>query len=334
MLRFLLPISLLLASFSAAGQQKDSFLRDLDSFFQMRADKTYAKMDSNYVGRYPYRWDVRPFTKTSGLQIVTEGPTSAHLSSGVSNRIGVGIDYRGFGFGLTKTIGKSRGTDLALNSYGRHFCFEYSLHIVTSSKGTVELPTDSRRPDNGLVFISNKLNLFYSFNQRFSLGAAMKQSNIQKRSAGSFLAAVTWSAWDIAAMGERGLFTRAEFIRANYFQNRFSIGAGYGYNLVFGHQRWLVHASAVPMWTVHEMNSYRQFDQMSRDHYPFGWISFAGTVRAAVSYRWGTRWSVGVSGTTDQMISHNSRRKLGSGDVYTRFGSSEWQVTASLLYRF
>ena len=67
-------------------------------------------------------------------------------------------------------------------------------------------------------------------------------------------------------------------------------------------------------------------------NYPYGKIAFAGTGRAGVYYRWGTRWSLGFSGVVNQMVTtdrfsrKNADRQL--------FGAQEWQMCLSLGCRF
>ena len=330
----LLPLVLLLVcSLPAAGQQRDSFWRDLNDFLDMRADKAYAKTDTTYVGRYPYHWDARLFVRSTGFHFVSTYGGDIALTTGLRNRIGIGLAWRGLGLSISHAIGEKYNLSLGLDSYGQHFCFEYALKATTALKGTIQLDSHDLHWDNveNLLLISNKLNIFYSFNPRFSYAAAMKQTKIQRRSAGSFIAAVSWAVWDILLMDEDPLQLE-DFYQANYFYQRFSVGAGYGYNLVLGRQHWLLHASLVPMWSVYEMQSWRERGVKDRAHYPYGKIAYTGTARAGVYYRWGERWSVGFSGVINQMASTN--HFSGKKDDFMRFGAQEWQMNLALAYRF
>ena len=326
--RLVLATLLLLFPLSAAGQQKDSFWRDLNAFLDMRADKAYAKTDTTYVGRYPYKWDSRVFYKSTGLHMVSTFGNNLSLSTGMCHRAGLGISYRGLGLSYSHAIGKKINLDLGIDSYGKHFCFEYALKATTGIQGSLLDEADSSEGDP--MLLSSKLNLFYSFNPRFSYAAAMKQSKIQRRSAGSFIAAISWWAWDIILLDENP--SLMDFYEYNYFYQRFSIGAGYGYNLVLGRQHWLLHTSLVPMWSVYEMQGWRRKEVKERDNYPYGKIAFSGTARAGVYYRWGTRWSIGFSGTVNQLASVN--RFSSKNPDYKRFGAQEWQMNLTLLCRF
>lgn len=330
--RFLFLL-LLFVSVSAACQNRDNFWYDLNAFLDKYADKAYAKTDTEYVGRYNYRWDARTFDKASGLHVVSTFGGDINITSGICNRVGVGLSFRGVGLSFSKTIGKRNTHELVFDSYGKHFCFEYALRATNKLTGTVNMYESgdySRKIDN-LLLVANKLNLFYSFNRRFSYAAAMNQTKIQRRSAGSFIAALSWIFWDMVFVDEGKRIIDA-FYDSNYFYQRFSIGAGYGYNLVLGNQHWLLHASLVPMWTFYEMQGWRQHGERERRNYPYGKICYSGTARAGIYYRWADRWSIGFSGVVNQMASRTKLSK--KSEVFDRFGAQEWQATLSLAYRF
>lgn len=329
----LLTLILLLVSLTATGQKKkDNFFHDLNEFLEMREQKAYAKLDTSYIGRYDYPWNGKTFIKSTGLHMSSTFGGNIALATGLRQRVGLGISYRGFGLSYSRALGKRFNVDLGIDSYGKHFCFEYTLKATTDLAGSIHLTTGDYNVDdvNKLLLFSNKLNLLYSFNSRFSYAAAMKQSKIQRRSAGSFIAGLSWAVWDILILDENpSWYDMYEF---NYFYQRFSIGAGYGYNLVLGRQHWLLHASLVPMWSFYEMQGYRSKGVVTRESYPYGHFAFAGTARAGVYYRWGDRWSVGFSGVVNQMVSSNliSRKN----PDYMRFGAQEWHMNITLNCRF
>lgn len=336
MRRFLLLFSLFV-SLAAPGQnKKDSFWRDLNDFLNMREDKSYAKLDSNYIGRYPYHWDARLFYNSTSLRIRVDGLNDVDLATGMNHRAGIGLSYRGLGLSYSRAIGKKLNFNFSLDSYGKHFGFEYALRFTTALKGTVKTPS-SESPMENLVLGESRLNLFYSFNSRFSYAAAMKQSKIQRRSAGSFIASASWSVWDVVSLDGFGTVTDPEemesvfdLLQSNLLYNRVSIGAGYGYNWVLGNRHWLIHGSLVPMWTVYEATTDWEKGKRSHHPYPYGWVTFCATGRAAVSYQWGERWSLGLNGVINQMVSRNTKK----GNDFHRFGAQDWQIRLSLSFRF
>ena len=146
-----------------------------------------------------------------------------------------------------------------------------------------------------------------------------------------FIAELSWSVWDMLFLEETER-TLDSFYEANYFYQRFSIGAGYGYNLVLGQQHWLLHASLIPMWTFYEMLGWRKDGKRERVNYPYGKIAYAGSAHVGVYYRWGTRWSLGFSSVVNQMASSPHFSSKASG--FQRFGGQEWQAILSLGCRF
>lgn len=327
-----------LLPFSAFAQREDSFWKDLNDFLDLRADKAYAKLDSHYIGRYPYRWDARLFLNTAGLHLVTEGPGYVQLSTGMSNRIGLGLSFRGVGLSYSVALGKAMNFDFGFSSYGTRFGFEYTLRGSSELSGVVSLPGQPQhRAENGdLTLLASNLNLFYNFNPRFSYAAAMKQSAIQRRSAGSFIVAASWTIWDVMEAGpdilSRNTSLQTFLVVNNMFYNRYSVGAGYGYNLVMGQERWLLHASVIPMWTFYDATTRRVGGVSTKYKRPMGRFAATGTARAGIYYRWGTRWSLGLNGIVNQMASSSSLRRDQEG--YQHFGAQDWQARLSLGFRF
>ncbi|MBR1538319.1 MAG: DUF4421 family protein [Bacteroidales bacterium] len=337
MKRYLLLFFIFLPFLSPA-QKRDSFWRDLNDFLNMRADKSYARMDTSYIDRYPYIWDARAFFNTEGLHLYTEGASPTQLSTGMSNRVGISLGYRGIALSYSRAVGQKMNFGLGFSSYGSHLGFEFALRATSHLSGQVGMPDGTIRTaaSGDLMLLASNLNVFYNFNPRFSYAAAMKQSKIQRRSAGSFIAAVSWTVWDELGAGPDIISNQTSiqtFLEVtNVMYNRFSIGAGYGYNLVLGHEHWLLHASVIPMWTFFDSTRIRVQGQSTKYIRPMGRISITGTARAGIYYRWGTRWSVGLSGVVNQMSSSTSLRSGKAG--YQRFAAQDWQARFSVGFRF
>lgn len=334
----ILLLLVLLLPFSSYAQEKDSFWRDFNDFLDLRADKAYAKLDSTYIGRYHYHWDARLFYHTAGLHLNTEGLTQSQLATGMSNRAGVGLSYRGIGLNFSVAIGKKMNYDFGFATYGQHLGFEYTLRASSRLSGVVAWPGEAvRRAENGdLTLLASNLNLIYSFNSRFSYAAAMKQTAIQRRSAGSLLVATSWTLWDVLGAGPEILSEQTSiqtFLEVtNLMYNRFSVGAGYGYNWVLGQEHLLLHASVIPMWSFYDVTTRRVKGVSTSYRRPMGRIAASGTARAGIDYRWGDRWSLGLTGIVNQMASSTSFRRGQEG--YQRLAAQEWQAMLSLGIRF
>ncbi|MBQ6958802.1 MAG: DUF4421 family protein [Bacteroidales bacterium] len=333
-----LLLFLLLLPLASPAQSRDSFFADLNEFLDMRAAKNYAKWDTTYIDRYPYKWDARLFLNTEGLHLNTDGAADTKLSTGMSNRVGVSLSYRGLGLSYTRAIGRKLNFGFGFSTYGTHLGFEYALRASSRLSGAVQLPGEERRKaDAGdLTLLASNLNLFYSFNPRFSYAAAMKQTRIQRRSAGSVIAAVSWTVWDILGAGP-DIISKQTSIQTflevtNLMYNRYSLGVGYGYNLVAGDAHWLFHASLIPMWTFYDSTHLRQEGETVKYRRPIGRYGITGTARAGIYYRWGTRWSVGLSSIVNQMSSSTSLRTQTEG--YYHFEAQDWQARLSVGFRF
>lgn len=332
--RLVLLVSLVFCCLPAAGQKKEGgFFYDLNDFLDLRASRKDTKIDTTYIGRFPYHWDGRTFARGTGMHFASSFGDS-ELSTGMIPRIGVGITYRGIGLSYSRVLGKKRNFQFMLNAYGNHLGFEFGLFTVTEPKGYVNFPNLDYKDGriSNLLLFSSRLNILYSFNSRFSYAAAMKHSRIQRRSAGSVIAAFSWSAWDLLILGNEDKDPVASFFRLNYFYQRFSLGAGYGYNLVFGQRKWMYHISLIPMWSVYEMQGWRSYDERQKKSYPYGYIAFAGTARTGIYYRWGERWSLGLGGIINQMATVNKFSP--KNPEYKRFGAQEWEIDLAVLCRF
>ncbi len=342
MKRFLLLFSLFLSLAASAQKQKDGFWTDLNEFINKREDKSYAKLDSNYIGRYPYRWDARLFYTSTGLHLHNEGEDAYMLSTGMNHRVGFGLNYRGLGFSYSFAVGKKLNFNLGIDSYGKHFCIEYALRFTGGLQGWTGTPAGQIPNLENLYLGESRMNLFWSFNPRFSYAAAMKQSKIQRRSAGSFIASISWSVWDVLNFSDEEEIPLIvhdpigsliyNLLSSNLLYNRVSIGGGYGYNLVLGHQHWLLHGSLVPMWTVYEATLTFQDGERKYYPYPNGYIALSATARAGVYYRWGERWSLGLSGVINQMVSRNHFSS--KAEDFRGFNGHDWQIRLSLAFRF
>ena len=342
MKRLLLLFFLVLSMTAAAQQRKDSFWNDLNDFMNMRENKNYAKLDTNYIGRYPYHWDARLFYTSTGLLLINQGLDPFTLSTGMNHRVGVGLSFRGLGLSYSFAVGKKLNFNLAIDNYSKHFCIEYALRFTGGLQGEFS-PQTGEIPNFDKMYLGeSRLNLFWSFNPRFSYAAAMKQAKIQRRSAGSFIASLSWSAWDVLTINEEEEIPLLidnpigsliyNMMSSNFLYNRVSVGGGYGYNLVLGHQHWLLHGSLVPMWTVYESTLTFKDGERAYSPYPNGYIAMSATARAGVYFRWTDRWSLGLSGVINQMVSrtHFSSK----AENFRGFMGQDWQVRLSLSFRF
>ena len=129
------------------------------------------------------------------------------------------------------------------------------------------------------------VNAYYAFNSsRFSYPAAFSQSYIQRKSAGSFLLAVS-------GQGQHANLSVREDVgwaqEMHLKMTNIGIGAGYGYNYVPS-ENWLLHISALPTFIVYSKTSMTIGDTRVPLHYHFPEVIITG--RGAVVHQWSNKF--------------------------------------------
>ena len=133
---------------------------------------------------------------------------------------------------------------------------------------------------------------YYCFNsRRFSFPAAFNQSYIQRRSAGSWLAGLSYQGGSIRTNEElKARNPNAPDVTINV--GHIGIGGGYGYNLVLG-RKWLLHLSVLPTFVFYNRNDLT-INNESR-HAGRMRFNMIFNERAAVIYNISPRYFVGTT---------------------------------------
>ena len=100
-------------------------------------------------------------------------------------------------------------------------------------------------------------NFYWVFNnKKFSLPAALSQTVIQRRSAGSWIAELNYYRSSIKPqLRNAGGIYPSIMVDANKItSSQISLGGGYAYNYVFGNEHCLLHTSFMPMISVWHRN--------------------------------------------------------------------------------
>jgi|GEM_PF-4236251 hypothetical protein len=225
--------------------------------FQLwRNSKLLKNADTTYIGLPKKPWLVTVGNEGTITEIGVVLPGNHErfkTSSGLSDEMKIGLYYRGIGLSYGFNLRKAVATDLNLGTSGNvfniNFNYQRNKH-QTENFGRLKLST---LDISGLYMLNNK---------KFSMNAATRQTYIQKKSAGSMLVAAQFRTEMLGAdeYEKIGL----DFLQ-NYLQMQANVGVGYGYNLVFGQRKFLLHASLVPQLIF--LNKQWVFD----------WISFKGT---------------------------------------------------------
>ena len=176
----------------------------------------------------------------------------SEITADYKSTLSVGVSYLGFSLSAAlnpaKLMGKYRDFELNFNSYGRRFGYDIIFQDAHNFTGWHDMEGMDRieLPANMLSVRTLNLNGFYIFNgRRFSFPAAFTQSYFQRRSAGSFLVAVS-------GMGQHTTLKWEQETQIK--MTNIGIGGGYGYNYVPS-QDWLLHISATPTFIVYSNTS-------------------------------------------------------------------------------
>lgn len=226
-----------------------------DSILSLRYQR--SKVDTTYIIRPKTKWTIRGRLNVSGANLEIRGkqegvPFHSKMKADYKSTLSLGINYLGvslsFALNPAKMLGKYNDFELNLNSYSNRWGFDFiyqNAHNFTGwhdaeGQPRIELPADV------LKLKTLNVNAYYTFNhRRFSYPAAFSQSYIQRRSAGSFLLAVS-------GQGQRAETKGQYESRLNV--TNIGIGGGYGYNWVpWSH--WLFHLSSTPTLTVYSNTS-------------------------------------------------------------------------------
>lgn len=273
-MRILVLLLFCLFTFLPINAQK--IFQRLDSMLTRRYNK--GNIDTAYIIRPKTKWTVTARFNMSGTQIKAEGmDNNIHFKSKMKadykSTLSVRVGYLGFSLSMSlnpaKLMGKYHDYELNFNSYGKRFGFDFIYQNAKNFTGwhdmdgmeRIELPADV------LKVKTLNVNAYYAFNnRRFSYPAAFSQSYIQRRSAGSFLLALSGQGQYGTLDGERSM---------DYKMTNIGIGAGYGYNFVPG-RGWLFHISSLPTFIVYSKTSMTFDGDKVPLHYHFPEVIITG----------------------------------------------------------
>ena len=294
--RILAIAALLFATtLSAVAQKTNKLNRYLDSVLSVRYQR--ADIDTNYVVRPDKKWTLTGRLNVSGARIMGEGkregePFETRMTADYKTTVCVGVSYMGLSAFLAlnpaKLLGKYNDYELNFQSYSPRFGFDIAYQDAHNFKGWYEtegVREDITTSEDMFRLRTLNVNAYYVFNhRRFSYPAAFSHSYIQRRSAGSFLIAVS-------GQGQHGK-VNFDSQEMDFKMTNIALGGGYGYNYVPA-RGWLLHISALPTLIVYSKSSLTvgDTDVPLRRHFPEGIV----TTRAAVVKQIGRNKFVGLS---------------------------------------
>ncbi len=264
MKKILLMIAVLLTSATEAAAQSRDQQRMVQVDSALAARYYSIPYDTNYVVRPEGRLTLKVRMNQTGNDFHAKGTVNgiyskADLSTSHKTTFSIAGIYRGIGVGMAinpyKWSGVYKDYEFNLNYYSNRLSLDFSYQRSESLAGDIVGDRGEQRLESGDVTMK-VLNLagYYTFNHRqFSFPAAFTQSYIQRRSAGSWLAGISYQGGSIKTTNDL-MARNPNAPDTRIYVGHFGIGGGYGYNLVLG-KKWLLHFSMLPTIVVYNRNN-------------------------------------------------------------------------------
>ena len=282
----------------------------VDSVLTARYYKT--SYDTNYVVRPEGRLTLKVRLSQSGDDFHVKGDkdgviSKADLNTNYKTTVSIGASYRGLSAALAINPAKMKGAykdyEFNIAYYSSRLSLDASYHRSTTLSGDLERGDYSGHLGaDGVKLKMANLAAYYVFNhRRFSYPATFTQSYIQRRSAGSWLAGISYQGGSIETTDEvKARTPNAPDLKIHI--GLLGIGGGYSYNWVLG-KKWLLHFSMLPTFVIYNHN-YMTVNGERRDakHFSFGMIF---NERAAVVYNFSPRYFAGATLTMSNSFFDN-----------------------------
>ena len=258
--------------------------------------------DTNYVTRPEGRLTLKVRMNQTGNSFHAKGTVNdidskADLKTSHKTTFSLAGIYRGIGIGVAINPAKWKGIyedyEFNLNYYSSKISLDFSYQRSESMAGDIRRGDRIQQMESGDITLK-VVNLagYYTFNHRhFSYPAAFTQSYIQRRSAGSWLAGISYQGGSIKtrdALKERN--PNAPDVRIDV--GHIGIGGGYGYNWVLG-KKWLLHFSMLPTFVVYNRNKFTVNNELKKaKRMRFNMIF---NERAAIVHNFSSRYFAGAT---------------------------------------
>ena len=285
-----------------------------------------TKYDTNYVARPKEKWLFRLMGNQTGNYIHAKGTVNDvysryDLHTKTNYTVGLEVNYCDIAATLSLNPAKIGGdyNDYEFNFeyHGQKISFDISYLRATSLAGDIKLRDIDHLDEDGLRMNEFNISAYYVFNdKRFSFPAALFQNYYQLRSAGSWLAGLSFQSGSIRTTDE--LKARSPMAPEVHltFAN-VALGGGYGYNLVLGSRsQWLLHLSAMPSAVLYKHNRLTVNEHELKDHRLCFNMIF--NERAALVYHFTPRYNVGASIIMSNSIYDNGDIKINQNKWLTR----------------
>ena len=265
--------------------------------------------DTNYVIRPEGKLTLKVRFNQTGNDFHAKGTVNdiyskADLKTSHKTTMSIGASYRGISAAVAVNPGKLKGIykdyEFNLNYYSSRLSLDLSYQRSETLAGDITGDRGEQRLESGEATLK-VLNIagYYTFNhRRFSYPAAFTQSYIQRRSAGSWLAGISYQGGSIRTTDDLKLRS-PESPDVRVYIGHFGIGGGYGYNWVLG-KKWLLHLSLLPTFVVYNRNNMTvNGERKEAQHMRFNMIF---NERAAIVYNISPRYFLGTTAVVNNSL--------------------------------
>ena len=250
-------------------------------------ERQHKGLNEEYVVVPDERWAAKLFTDFYWNAISLQGkfedePFKASLYTPLQVKEGIALSWRGLTLSFSiQPFGKYKNSlSAGINSYGRKFAFELNFKYDANFSGkAVSDDEEILIPKGSVNHTAFTNDVYYIFNgERFSYPAVFNQTRIQKRSAGSAIAALSMNIMTTKALHSSDFPYPTMQLRGF----NLGIGAGYGYNWVLG--EWTLHASLIPTLVLIDSSSLLIGSEKEKLRYQFGHFITTGNVAVVYNH--------------------------------------------------
>ena len=248
-----------------------------------RSYKKQGSYDTAYITRPVQAFTVKLRYNVAGSSIRTKGQFdgrdfNSKLTTSYQNTVSFALAYRGlsvaFAVNPDKLLGKDKSKSFNFTLYANRYGMDLAYQDCRDYTGWSDYGGTRQTFTTDLVHTQlTNMNAYYAFNYRhFSYPAALTQSYIQHRSAGS---------WLLALSCINGVLTTSPSDDEQLHGGKLrladiGVGGGYGYNWVLPH-RWMIHGSLLPTAVVGSFN--RMTMNGEKTHLPYAFPEMIVTER-------------------------------------------------------
>ena len=295
-------------------------------------DARYRRLtyDTLYLARPAYDFTAKARLNVSGNIIGSRGKLSDRdyknkLESNRNLTTSIGLSFRGIGLSLSlnpaKLSGRNHNSEFNISIYNNRWGVDAAYQDARDYNGNITVDGQEQQlPSDVITTRVATLNAYYAFNhRRFSFPAAFTQSYIQRRSAGSWMLALSAIVGRVNTQPVANLYEHEYTLR----MCDIGIGGGYGYNWV-PKRRFMLHVSFLPTVVVGAFNRFA-VDGESKC-VPFSFPEFILTERLAATYYFNDRHFASLTFVMTNSL-FTSRREF-------RMYYDRWRLRACYGFRF